>query len=97
MRRLTRACRQIKEKCNYSQCNKGSLKCGVCNGRGHNTNNKHTSKCSSCDGQGKRECYHCKGTSLKYPDGPRMPSVPNPRSPVSIPTFGPIPNYHNQI
>jgi len=89
--------RKKNERCNYSQCNGGYLKCGVCQGRGHNTNNKITSTCSSCSGDGKRTCYHCNGTKMKYPNGPDMPSSPCPRSHVSIPTFGPIPNYRSQI
>eukprot|EP01124_Arcella_intermedia_P033172 TRINITY_DN7876_c0_g2_i2.p1 TRINITY_DN7876_c0_g2~~TRINITY_DN7876_c0_g2_i2.p1 ORF type:complete len:2631 (-),score=708.58 TRINITY_DN7876_c0_g2_i2:12-7805(-) len=50
--------KSVNEKCNYSQCNGGYSKCGVCAGRGHNTNNNHTSTCSSCKGNGKLQWYN---------------------------------------
>ena len=89
--------RKQNETCNYSQCNGGYTKCGVCQGRGHNTNNNNTSTCSSCKGQGRRTCNQCNGTNKRYPNGPPMPSVPSARSLESIPTFGAMPNYANQI
>merc|ERR1711862_360981 len=85
------------ERCNYSQCNAGYSKCGVCQGRGHNTNNKITSTCSSCKGQGRRPCNNCKGTQKRYPNGVSLPSVPRSRNLEPIPTFGSMPNYRNQI
>lgn len=89
--------RQQNERCNYSQCSGGYTKCGVCQGRGHNTNNKITSTCSSCKGQGRHLCNSCKGTQKKYPNGPSLPSVPRARQMESIPTFGYMPDYSSQI
>jgi len=89
--------RNVNERCNYSQCQAGYNKCGVCAGRGHNTNNGNTRSCTSCGGQGRRPCSHCNGTQKKYPSGCSMPSVPSARSMETIPTFGPLPNYRNQI
>ena len=88
--------KMINEKCNYSQCTQGYSKCGVCNGRGHNTNNNHTSECSSCRGAGKRPCNNCNGT-MKRHQSVNLPSAPNARSLEPIPTFGSLPNYRDQI
>merc|ERR1712137_107447 len=89
--------RNVNERCNYSQCQAGYNKCGVCAGRGHSTNNGNTRSCTSCGGQGRRPCSHCNGTQKKYPSGLSMPSVPSARSMETIPTFGPLPNYRHQI
>lgn len=89
--------KEINEKCNYSQCNRGYSKCGVCQGRGNNTNNGHTSKCTSCSGQGKNPCSHCNGSMKKHPNGLSQPSQPRMRDPVSIPSFGSMPNYESMI
>jgi hypothetical protein len=89
--------KEMNEKCNYSQCQHGYNKCGVCNGRGHNTNNNHTSSCSSCSGQGKRPCQSCNGTMKKHPNGVSQPSQPHFRDQVSIPSFGSMPNYEAMI
>lgn len=89
--------RQQNERCNYSTCSGGYSKCGVCQGRGHNTNNNNTSTCSSCKGQGRLLCNMCKGTQKRYPNGPSLPSVPRTRNLEPIPTFGPMPNYRSQI
>jgi len=89
--------RSVNERCNYSQCQSGYNKCGVCAGRGHNTNNNNTSSCSSCGGQGRRPCSHCDGTQKKYPNGLSTPSVPSASPMEPLPTFGPLPNYRHQI
>jgi len=89
--------KETNEKCNYSQCNKGYQKCGVCNSRGWNENNGHKSTCSSCKGQGKNECGHCNGTMKKHPNGLSQPSIPSSRSIRDMPTFGSMPNYEDMI
>jgi len=85
------------ERCNYSQCSGGKTKCGVCAGRGHNTNNKNVSTCSSCSGQGHRTCNQCDGTMKKYPNGPSLPNQPRDRSLDPMPHFGSLPDYYNQL
>jgi hypothetical protein len=104
--------KEMKEKCNYSQCNKGYSKyvfldnpifsfsfarCGVCNSRGWNENNGKRSTCSSCKGKGNFPCNQCNGTMLKHPNGVTQPSAPSIIPPKDIPTFGPMPHYESMI
>lgn len=89
--------KEMNERCNYSQCQSGYNKCGVCSGRGHNTNNNHTTECSSCKGQGKRPCQSCDGTMKKHPRGVSQPSQPRFRDQISMPTFGSMPDYESMI
>jgi len=89
--------KKCQERCNYSQCSGGQTKCGVCNGRGNNTNNNHVSTCSSCSGRGRNPCNNCEGTMLKYPKGCDQPREPRFKDPKEIPSFGPMPNYEDMI